>query len=458
MKCTRIPALLAAVAVAGVLASDPAYGASQSETAAKAQKAQKATGWNEVARNYQSYRTKHDQDYVMWTMDYASCCLLAGNYDEAFKALAEARKDIKEHEDKGRENLAALGRENIKLFKGEPYERAMLNCYLGLMHYMDADYNNARIFFAQANKEDATSGDDMKDFRDDFGLAHYWLGRSYLKLDQADNARVAFRKASQFPPHKGQDKELANLKKVQDRARKDRVKVEQDVYKTASTGNEAVPGVVDMSVAPAVAELPAQMPGWTDTDPAPVQFCTDKAADFFTVDYQQQVNLILIVEMGTAPVKIANDYGDQIVPSPYNERGGVVFVDGHRAGPTFPVLDLYHQAATRGKSEKDTGQVAKAVTKQVLKQVYGVGLVAGFWDIRADDRYWHMLPGEVHLFAARVKPGLHTITIQCQDANGYVLPRYRMTCYYIPVHADEDNVYIVRTRAEADNVYTVASK
>jgi tetratricopeptide (TPR) repeat protein len=425
----------------------------------KSEKAQQAGGWQAVASVYQSYRAKGDQNYVMWTLDYASCCLLSGNYDEAGKALMEARDDIQKHQDKGRENLAALGRENIKLFKGEPFERAMLCCYLGLLHYLDGDYNNARIFFGQGNKENATKADNMKEFRDDFGLAHYWLGRSYMRLDQADNARIAFQKAAQQPPHKGQDREQANLKKTQDRQRKERVKIEQGVYKTATTGEKKVDGVIDMSATPAVGELPAQLAGWADTAPTPVELCTDKPAEFFSVDYQEQVNLILVIEMGTAPIKYADDYGDHIIPSLYNERGVIVYIDGHRAGPAFPVLDMYHQAATRGTSEKDAGQVAKGVTKAILKRMpMGVGTVASFWDVQADERFWHMLPGQVELFAAKVKPGLYTINLQCFDANGYVLPRYGMTCYYIPVRANEDNVYILRTRAEADNVYVVASK
>ncbi len=458
MKTMRSAALVAVLAVCG--ASTATSAAPQpSENVKRSQKAQKAGGWQKVALVYQSYRADHDQNYVMWTLDYASCCLLAGNYDEAGKALMEARYDIQKHQDKTRENLAAIGRENIKLFKGEPFEQAMLCCYLGLMHYIDGDYNNARIFFNQANKQDATTGDNMKEFRDDFGLAHYWLGRSYMKIDQPDNARIAFRKAAQQPPHKGQNKEQVSLKKAQDKQRKERTKVEQDVYKAATTGDKKVDGVFDAAATPAARELPAQLAGWTDSDPTPVELCTDKREDFFSVDYQQQVNFILVVEMGSSPVKIANDYGDHIVPSLYQERGAIVYVDGHRAGPTFLVLDMYHQAATRGKSEKDAGQMAKGITKQILKQMpFGVGTVASHWQIQADERFWHMLPGEVQIFAARVNPGLHTIGLQCFDANGYVLPRYRMTSYYIPVQANQDNVYVVRTRAEADNVYVVASK
>lgn len=458
MKSIPMTVIITGATIAALTGA--ALGASKSNASmAYSQKAQATNSWTAAAASFNNYRTKHDQNYVMWTLDYASCCMLSGNYDEAGNAFMAARDDIQKRQDKNRETLAALGRENIKLFKGEPFERAMLNCYVGLLRYFDGDYNNARIFFNQANKENATKGDNMSGFRDDFGLAHYWLGRSYLKLDQPDNARVAFHKAAQQWPHKGQDREQSNLKKGHDRQRKERCKVEKKVFKTATTDKTKVDGVVDVSSSCTAGEECSQMAEWTDTDLSPVENCAATAQEFFSVDYQQQVNLILVVESGAAPFKYADDYGDHIDPSPYDVRGAIIYVDGHRAGNTFGVLDMYHQAATRGSSEKDAGQVAKGVTKAILKQMpFGVGTVASYWQVQADDRFWHMLPGQVDLFAAKVKPGLHTICLQCVDANGYILPRYRMTCYYIPVHADQDNVYLVRTRPEADNVYVVASK
>jgi hypothetical protein len=153
-------------------------------------------------------------------------------------------------------------------------------------------------------------------------------------------------------------------------------------------------------------------------------------------------------------MKFVSDYGTQIVRAPYEDCRYLVYLDGHKAGPAFQVLDLFHQADTRGFGEKEAAQAAKGITKAILKQMpYGIGTLASFWDVQADERYWHLLPGEVHVFAAKVKPGLYSVNIQSFDSNGCLLPRYSQTRYGIPVHEGQDNVYLISNRPEADNAY-----
>src|SRR5277367_1064112 len=50
----------------------------------------------------------------------------------------------------GRSLGAVLVDEKIKIWRGEPFERAMANFYLGLIYYMQHDYNNARAAFENA--------------------------------------------------------------------------------------------------------------------------------------------------------------------------------------------------------------------------------------------------------------------------------------------------------------------
>jgi hypothetical protein len=79
--------------------------------------------------------------------------------------------------------------------------------------------------------------------------------------------------------------------------------------------------------------------------------------------------------------------------------------------------------------------------------------VASIWDVRADERYWHLMPGEVHVFAAKVRPGAYTINVQCFDSSGFLLPRYRLTRYFVPVADGQDSVHLLHIQPEADNVY-----
>jgi tetratricopeptide (TPR) repeat protein len=402
-----------------------------------------------------TYMKPHDKDYVMWSMEYCSLCLMGGNYDAAKAELMQCYDDIQKRQDTDKEKAAAASNEALKLFKGEPFERAMICSYLGILYYMDGDYNNARIFCTRADMEDATTEEDMKDFRHDFGLAHYWLGRAYLQLDQEDNARIAFTKASQHVPRKNEDKELAEFRKAQAKVRTDRIRLEKESYKRATTAKPPVAGAVDMSNCVPESELPAARPG-VEAGENGVILAADSPQQFFTVDYQKQVNLILMIEIGAAPIKYLigeNGYMDAIIRAPYEERKVVVYLNGQKAGPALPLADLFQQADTRGTSEKDRLQITKGVTKSVLTRMPYVGDAFAYWDVRADDRSWKLMPGEVHVFAAKVQPGLYTLNVQCLDSNNCLLPRYSLTQYYVPVMDGKENIVFIHTKPEADNIY-----
>jgi len=458
MNARNTVGLAAALLLAGTLAGCLPEGQSMLAKAMSARVDIEPTYAESATFLQQSYLSTHDKDYVMWAMDYSSLCIMGGSYDAAREELLKCFLDIENRQDTDKETAAALSNESAKIFKGEPFERAMVCLYLGILKYMQGDYNNARIFCTRANMADATTEDNMADFRHDFRLAHYWLGRTYLKLGDEGNARVAFGKAGQYVPRKGGESETRSIRKAQARARTERMSLEKKCYEKNSTGEEAVPGIADMSPSPAMAEAPRQLSGRvpSSTPASPVIRGTDDPSEFLSLPYQKQVNLILIVETGIGPIKILtgeNMAFDQIMRAGYSERNVQVHLDGHRAGKAFPMVDLFHQADTRGRSEKDDAQLAKGITQSVLSRIPYVGSVASYWNVQADHRYWHLLPGELHVFAAKVKPGTYTVTLDCFDANDYLLPRHRQTRYTLPVRAGGESIYFLHTKPEADNLY-----
>lgn len=447
------------VIVAAILAG---CGPSQEQLSlAKAMSARgdRQPAYNESARFLHGYCDKHDKDYVMWGMDYASLCLMNGSYDAAKAELLKCYQDIATRQDTDKETAAAMSNECLKIFKGEPFERAMLCCYLGLMYYMEGDFNNARIFFAQADMQDATTLENMKDYRHDFQLAHYWLGRTYLKLGQEDNARIAFAKASQRIPRKNEDAEAKGLRGAQAKNRDARLRLEPQSYKLAREGKPPVEGAADMTASPVEAELPAAQKEAQGENP--VQLAAKDVAQFLSSDFQKEVNLILVIETGVSPTKyLTGESGclSAIIRGAYEERKVVAYLDGHKAGAAVPLIDLFHQADTRGTGEKEKAQMAKGVTKAILNQLPYVSSVSSYWDVRADGRYWSLMPGDIHVFAAKVKPGTYTLNLQCLDSNNCLLPRYSLTRYYLPVKDGQENIYLLHTKPEADNRYVPANK
>ena len=97
--------------------------------------------------------------------------------------------------------------ENIKVWKGEPFERAMANFYLGLVYYMRHDYQNARAAFENSlfKLRDYGEGDDKADaYRDvesNFALGYLMLGQVLAAARRRGQGRRNFDRATELQPY-----------------------------------------------------------------------------------------------------------------------------------------------------------------------------------------------------------------------------------------------------------------
>ena len=96
---------------------------------------------------------------------------------------------------------AVLVDEKIKVWKGEPFERAMVNFYLGLVYYLRHDYGNARGAFENAlfklrdyNNADDKNTDKYTQTESNFVLADLMLAKSWQQLGREDKADAEFEK------------------------------------------------------------------------------------------------------------------------------------------------------------------------------------------------------------------------------------------------------------------------
>ena len=155
-----------------------------------------------------------------------------------------------------------------------------------------------------------------------------------------------------------------------------------------------------MSPSPSMNQMPVCLSDNVETN-NPVVNCAENLEQFLSLEYQKQVNLILVIETGQGPIKYLvgeNGCMDAIMRAFYPEREVLVYLNGNKAGEAFEMLDMFHQADTRGTSEKDRAQLSKGISQGILRRLPYIGYVAAMWDVRADHRYWHLLPGEVHIF------------------------------------------------------------
>jgi tetratricopeptide (TPR) repeat protein len=146
---------------------------------------------------------KTDENFVLNNCRLGSAALAEYDLPTAEAAFLRAYEVINSVgvNEGGRSIGAALVDEKIKIWKGEPYERAMVNFYLGLIYYMRHDYNNARAAFENAlfKLRDYGEGKNKKDeyrrVESNFALACIMLGRCWQRLGQDDKARPYFERA-----------------------------------------------------------------------------------------------------------------------------------------------------------------------------------------------------------------------------------------------------------------------
>ncbi len=144
---------------------------------------------------------KTNQNFVLNNARLGSIALANYDLDTAENAFLAAYEVINSTgvNNGGRTLGAVLVDEKIKVWKGEPYERAMVNFYLGVIYYMRHDYNNARAAFENALfklRDYADNDKDYKEYENDFAPAVLMLAKSFQRLGRQDLAEANFQRLS----------------------------------------------------------------------------------------------------------------------------------------------------------------------------------------------------------------------------------------------------------------------
>src|SRR5262245_47456456 len=151
---------------------------------------------------------KPDENFVLNNVRLGSAAMADYNLVQAEDAFLRAYEVINSVgvNDGGRSLGAALVDEKMKIWKGEPFERAMANFYLGLIYYMHQDYNNARGAFENALfklRDYADKKDVKNDYREqesNFAIGLIMLAKTWQRLGRDDLARANFDKARELRP------------------------------------------------------------------------------------------------------------------------------------------------------------------------------------------------------------------------------------------------------------------
>jgi tetratricopeptide (TPR) repeat protein len=166
-----------------------------------------AGDYSEAQNKLRPLAKQTNEDFVLNNVRLGSAALVNYDLPEAEDAFLRAYEVINSVgvNDGGRSLGAVLVDEKIKIWKGEPFERAMANFYLGLVYYMQRDYNNARAAFENAlfklhEYDDAKDKKKNEAVESNFNAATLMLARTWQKLGREDLARANFDQVKKNDP------------------------------------------------------------------------------------------------------------------------------------------------------------------------------------------------------------------------------------------------------------------
>lgn len=154
---------------------------------------------DELKRLYAPILLQGNRNLVLNQMRVGLAAMEAGRFDLAsasFDLVLGKIETIYADNEEAEKALSLWTKENIKDFKGEPYERAMAYYYRGLLYLVEGDYENARASFKGGMLQDAFAED--KQDRSDFASLAFLEGWASKCRGDEDLAKDSFAEAVQL--------------------------------------------------------------------------------------------------------------------------------------------------------------------------------------------------------------------------------------------------------------------
>jgi tetratricopeptide (TPR) repeat protein len=328
-----------------------------------------------------------DKDAVLFELGLLSSAMAAGDYWDAERASLAAQRVMWSDAGKGRGTASLVSAEALKLFKGEPFEKAMAAIYAGIIFYNRGDTDNARAAFGKAlmavrSKEEA---------RENFALPYLLQAKVLLKLGDRDNARISIERARKAQP----DNPYLSLDRL------------------------------EKSNAMFFLEL-GQAPRKTRTGPGA------SLVEWQRVGYPERLAYVFVNDVEVGRSAEAGDLTLQARTKGWTGKDTVQAVKGAtREAAAITTILAADQAA---KGNQTAGWVA-----------LGAGLFTLLHQSQADVRQWEILPDRLHVVLASLPEGFHTIQLEFYDEGGRRLPSYRQVWYQVPMDKGDDRIFFFRS-------------
>lgn len=326
-------------------------------------------------------------DQVVYLFEYGTAEQIARDYTESNKAFlrAEDLTDIKDYHSVFRIAGSLVLNEGMIQYKGDDYEKVMINAMLAINFLMQGKYEEARVECRKLNdKLYKFRYEGKKNYKQN-PFAFYLSAMIWEQARDWDTAYIDFKKAYELNPG------LDYLK--------------EDLIRAAQN-----------------AQRPDELEKWRKAFP------NVKPANLREVG-----EVVLIYQQGWGPVKRPHPNFARIpklYPSVSETTRAVLEVEGGSREPTQTALDVT-TTAIQTLDEQYAGLIAmrvagigtKAVVadqlrqkNQLLGELAWIGMNIAD---QADLRQWLSLPASFQVAKARLKPGKYRVRIVGQNASGF---------------------------------------
>jgi hypothetical protein len=348
--------------------------------------------YDEAAKHFQEGVEKEGEngrDLLLYLLDLGLSLHSGGKYAESNKAFLKADKiaEIKDYTSLSAEGATLLTSENIKDYKGEDFEKVLINTYLAMNYALMGDPDNALVEARRVNRKlYLMITDGQRKYKQNV-FARYLSAILYESENNYNDAYVDYKNAHDLDPGiPGLGRDLWRSAKVGG--------FEEDLEKWDSEY-----GLTKADHDEAMKSLPKSGHG----------------------------EIIILYENGISPIKRPNPQFKSL-PKFYARFNPVsyanVFINNQPHGNTI-VLDNIEKTAITNLDEKYGALVAKKVAGVVAKGALGYGVAKATNNValgelatylalaadQADLRSWFLLPRDLQIARIPIDPGSYEVRV-----------------------------------------------
>jgi hypothetical protein len=350
--------------------------------------------YNAAAAALEKKAGEEGKDQLLYLLDYALMLHYAGRYKESNQAFLKADKmmEIKDYTSLSQEAGAILMNDNLKAYKGEDFEKILVNVYLAVNYTLMGEFEDARVECRRVNEKLYKYKYEAKRNYEQNPFARYLSATIWEADDRLDDAYLDYKFTQEIKPDYGYiGRDLLTFSRLLGRS--------DDVKKwVGEYGDLKTPSKKEMRGTGEVVLIFEQGNG-------PVKKPNPQSPRFpkFYPRYSSTRCVALEVMAPAAQVAAAT------TESPLIAR--------EVAPPFYSIQDIaiktLDDAYAAMVAKKTVGIVAKAVVADQVRQknellglITWVGLNLAD---QADLRHWSMLPESLQIARLRLAPGTYGI-------------------------------------------------